>query len=295
MPNIIINNICNQRCSYCFAMDSMTVDKLPLQNQSLGTYLQILKFLKKEGEKEVRLLWGEPLLHPEISKFIKIANKGWFYTRIFSNINFSPEFLQKTLQGNSIPNATNCNINNRDFYSDSEYAQVKKNIIYLRESGCDVTIGYNVYSLEKPFSDIIDISRSTGIRRINLKVTNTALGSPLIVDTSSREFGKYLATAVIPYLGEFEFLFSCWLSKSIFSEEEITTMNQHWLLPKWWCDGNMGKYDIDVDGSIFKCFPTRPLYLKKSIHISNFSPRQKSIEKFAQLENSTDICIAHKL
>ncbi len=56
MPNIIINNICNQRCSYCFAMDSMTVDKLPLQNQSLGTYLQILKFLKKEGEKEVRLL-----------------------------------------------------------------------------------------------------------------------------------------------------------------------------------------------------------------------------------------------
>jgi hypothetical protein len=72
-------------------------------------------------------------------------------------------------------------------------------------------------------------------------------------------------------------------------------MNQHWLLPKWWCDGNVGKYDIDVDGSIFKCFPTRPLYLKKSIHISNFSPRQKSIEKFAQLENSTDICIAHKL
>lgn len=37
------------------------------------------------------------------------------------------------------------------------------------------------------------------------------------------------------------------------------------------CEGFSGKFDIDIDGSIYKCFPTRSLYFKKGLSIKNFS------------------------
>jgi sulfatase maturation enzyme AslB (radical SAM superfamily) len=55
MPNIIINNYCNQSCSYCFANENMKNKNLQ-KDMNILTYLKILKFLKINGEKEVRIL-----------------------------------------------------------------------------------------------------------------------------------------------------------------------------------------------------------------------------------------------
>jgi sulfatase maturation enzyme AslB (radical SAM superfamily) len=55
MPNIIINNYCNQKCSYCFANENMKNKKLQ-KDMNILTYIKILKFLKTNQETEVRLL-----------------------------------------------------------------------------------------------------------------------------------------------------------------------------------------------------------------------------------------------
>ncbi len=295
MPNIIINNTCNQRCSYCFAEESMTYDALPVKNQKNSTFISILRFLRKNNYNDVRFLGGEPLLHPLLEKFILLAHKGWFRTRLFSNLNFSETYVQEKFQNpQSIPQTINANINNRDFYSEKEYSHVIANLLFFKNSGTLVTLGYNIYDLSKSFDDIALVARETEISHINLKVTNTTIWTPLIVDTSSRAYGEYIFSIIEKFGEEFEFVFSCWLSRSIFLDREIAYMNQLWIFPNYGCAWFSGKFDIDIDGSIYKCFPTRSLYLKKSLSIYNF----KSEEQLFSIVNivpSDWVCRAHSL
>lgn len=295
MPNLIINNFCNQKCTYCFAEKSMTTEKLYENNQSLKVYLQILSFLKKNEYPEVRYLGWEPLLHPRIREFLQIAQKGWFQRTLFSNINFPCTYIHKIFDTPDIfPEHMNCNTNNRDFYSDMEYAQVLANMIFFRDAGVDMTIWYNIYDLSKPFADILQVADATGIRKINLKITNTAIGSLLIIDTGSRVYGKYIFDIISKYSSKYEFYFSCGLSRSIFSEEEISYMRQQKINLPFGCEGFSGKFDIDIDGSIYKCFPTRSLYFKKGLSIKNFS-QTTDIHMIWWIKKSDGICAAHTL
>lgn len=295
MPNIIINNTCNQRCSYCFAEDSMTYEALPVKNQKYSTFISILHFLRKNNYNDVRFLGGDPLLHPLLEKFIFMTHKGWFRTRVFSNLNFPEEYVQKKFQNpQSIPQTINANINNRDFYSEKEYSHVIANLILFKNSGTLMTLGYNIYDLSKSFNDIALVARETRVNHINLKITNTTIGAPLIIDTSSRAYGEYIFSIIEKYWEEFEFVFSCWLSRSIFLESEITYMNQLWIFPRYGCDGLSGKFDIDIDGSIYKCFPTRSLYLKKALSIYNFASEEQ-LFSLVNITSSSWVCRAHSL
>jgi MoaA/NifB/PqqE/SkfB family radical SAM enzyme len=295
MPNIIINNTCNQRCSYCFAEESMTYDALPVKNQKYSTFISILRFLRKNNYDDVRFLWWEPLLHPFIEKFMILAHKGWFRTRLFSNLNFPTEYIQEKFQSpKSIPQTINANINNRDFYSDIEYSRVIVNLLFFRNAGTLMTIGYNIYDLSKSFDDIVYVARETWIKHINLKITNSTIGSSLIVDTWSRAYGEYIFDIIKKYGTEFEFVFSCGLTRSIFLESEIKYMNQLWIFPRYGCDGFSGRFDIDIDGSIYKCFPTRTLYLKKNLSIYNFASEEQ-LFSLVGITPSSWICRAHSI
>lgn len=295
MPNIILNNFCNQKCSYCFALDSMTTEALPVKNQKLSTYIRILHFLKKHGYEDVRLLWGEPMLHPEISRFLMLAHKGWMRTRVFSNLNFPVWFIEERFQNpQCIPQTINANINNKDFYSEEEYKRVIDNLIFFREAGTIMTIGYNIYDLTKPFEDIVEVARKTGISLINLKITNTTIGSPLIVDTGSRAYGEYIFAILKKYHSEFGLVFSCGLSPDIFLPKERDFMTSIGILPRYGCAWFSGKFDIDIDGSIYKCFSTRSLYLGKWITIDNFQSEEALFE-IVGITKSDTICRAHTL
>jgi molybdenum cofactor biosynthesis enzyme MoaA len=74
MPNIIINNYCNQKCEYCFAENNMSISTK--KEMSIITFIKVLKYLKFNEEKEVRILGGEPLLAKNIRKFILLSTKG---------------------------------------------------------------------------------------------------------------------------------------------------------------------------------------------------------------------------
>ena len=295
MPNIIINNTCNQRCAYCFAEDSMHTEALAIKNQKLSTFIQILRFLSTFWYKDVRFLWWEPVLHPRLGEFFMLAHKGWFQTRLFSNLNFPENYITNIFKNPfSIPRTINANINNRDFYSDMEYERVLNNLLFFKQAGTKMTIGYNIYDLSKSFNDIVQVARKTGITHINLKVTNTILWDPLIVDTWSRAYGEYIFRIIKEYADEFEIVFSCGLSRDIFLEEEIQFLNQKNIYPQYGCDWFSGKFDIDIDGSIYKCFPTRSLYLRKKLSIYSFESEQQLFD-IVGITKSDGICRAHTL
>lgn len=296
MPNIIINNICNQKCSYCFAEESMDRNTYAVQNQKLSTFLQILKFLKQKWYKDVRILWWEPLLHPKIWEFITIAKKWWFETRIFSNLNFSPELIKRKFDLPwSIPDTINANINNTDFYTATEYENVTKNLCFFRDAGSIITIGYNIYDLNKNFDDIIEVAKKTDIKRINLKITNSSIGSPIIIDTWTREYWEYIINIIKRYGKEYEFVFSCGLSPDIFTYEEKEMMHSLWIELKYGCKWFAWWFDIDIDWTIYKCFPTKSRYNHKRLSIRNFTSEEEILQSWNIQQISNSICLWHTL
>ena len=87
--NILLTNICNRSCPYCFAKGKLISEK-PL----LRSYIQlkdlkiIINFLKKSKQNTAGILGGEPTLHPEFKKIITILIKAGFYLKIcFSKCN----------------------------------------------------------------------------------------------------------------------------------------------------------------------------------------------------------------
>lgn len=295
MPNIIINNYCNQKCSYCFAEDSMTIQKNPSNTQTLAVFLRILRYLKSYNYTDVRLLWGEPLLHKDIQKMLLLSYKWWFSILLFSNLNLPRDYLEEIFSDLPFTIRINCNLNNRDFYTNQEYTRLISNIQYLRGIGHEIIIGHNVYDISKPFQDILDTAKTVGSKRINIKITNTIAWKNLIVDTSDRAYGKYLYSIVYAGKDDFLFEFSCGLDKNIFSSQELSFFEQLGMDMKYGCSAAVWGYDIDIDGSIYKCFPLRNFYLEKGLSISTFNPQKHTIDLGIPHYHSDGICSAHKL
>jgi len=272
----------------------MTIKKNSSNTQKLKTFLKILVFLKKYNYSDVRLLWWEPLLHPDIVRMLLLSLKWGFNVLVFSNLNLDTQYLRSIFTGLPSSIRINCNLNNRDFYSDVEYDRLVKNILLIQELGHEVIIGHNIYDISKPYIDIINMARKTWVRKINLKITNTIAWKDLIVDTSSKEYGTYLYSIVNLGKNDFEFEFSCGLSKDIFSQEQLHVLTSLKIPILTGCSGFAGKYDIDIDGSIYKCFPTRDFYMMKNLTIDTYNPHNMIITNF-WIPESNDICSAHKV
>ena len=254
MPNIIINNYCNQACSYCFANANMH-DKTLQKDMSLSIFITILKFLKKNNQKEVRILWGEPLLHKDIRLFLEIASKNNFFILLFSNINLPTKKLLEICQW--IKNIRiNCNINDFGFYQEKERLRVIKNKKALDRLWISSILSYNIIQTEKSPLFTEYLLENFAWHEFNIKITNSSIWENLMIDNTRRKLGIYIFSLIKKYHKKVKITISCWLDKTIFSEEEIQYINEETSIELLFgCEGNGGEIDINTDGTFFKCYP----------------------------------------
>lgn len=280
MPNIIINNYCNQKCEYCFAEDNMN-SKLK-KDMSILTFIKILKYLRQNNDPNIRILWWEPLLSSNIKRFLWLSIKWWFNTIIFSNINIKNSKIREIFD-NLVINAwfrINCNINNLEFYSSDELENIGLNLEYLKRIWVNLILWYNIYNLNKNADFIFELAEKYNIQAINLKITNSSLWSQLIIDNSQRDLGIYLYNLIQKYHQRFFIEFSCGLDQTIFLEEELEYIKNYTNITlRFGCDWNIWKFDINTNGTIFKCFPLQDLY-KNNINTVDFLIKESiSIEE----------------
>jgi molybdenum cofactor biosynthesis enzyme MoaA len=96
MANLIITNVCNQKCCYCFADSYLQNNERPSANLSLSTFNKYLDYLDRSKIDQVRLLGGEPTLHPDFALFVKKSIQRRKNILIFSN-GLMPESALQTL------------------------------------------------------------------------------------------------------------------------------------------------------------------------------------------------------
>jgi len=79
---VFITNDCNLRCDGCFARNIIGHDKTHINLREYNKV--ILDFLEKKG-KQINLLGGEPLLHPQLKEILKLNKKYNLKTTIYTN------------------------------------------------------------------------------------------------------------------------------------------------------------------------------------------------------------------
>ena len=75
MANLIVSNMCNLNCAYCFAKDYIGTAQhgSNLNFIPLDSFENHLDFLDRSGIEQVRILGGEPTLHPEFPELLRAA------------------------------------------------------------------------------------------------------------------------------------------------------------------------------------------------------------------------------
>ncbi len=100
MANIAITSHCNLNCRYCFTQEEYTTGTDSAGHMPLAIYEQALDFVLRSDVKQIRILGGEPTLHPDFISYLELALKTGRPVRLFSN-GFMPENVLEFL--NNVP------------------------------------------------------------------------------------------------------------------------------------------------------------------------------------------------
>jgi hypothetical protein len=73
MANISITTACNRDCAFCFAGVKENGPGQPGEHMPLPVFAAALDFLERSGIPEVRLLGGEPTLHPDFGRIVDMV------------------------------------------------------------------------------------------------------------------------------------------------------------------------------------------------------------------------------
>lgn len=77
---IYITEKCNANCPNCFNASSRTNSEIDVK-----TFNNLCLYLKRNGIKKIKILGGEPTVHPEFKEIIRLAQRHFEYLGIFTN------------------------------------------------------------------------------------------------------------------------------------------------------------------------------------------------------------------
>ncbi len=252
MANILLTNRCNQKCSYCFAKSEMEKKN---KEMSFSDFEKVLDFLGGSREKKVRLMGGEPTLHPKFKEIVEASLKRGFSVQIFTNGIFDKNILDFLLSKDSRIRYS-FNINPKEKYSSKIWNQVLKNLEKISVFK-NTLVGAVVFDDKFESDYLIKIAKRFGIKNIVLRLANPnfSVNSEKLIN----EIQKIKRENIGVGLG-------CGLSKDVFNKKGI----------KYGCEGNSGKFDIGTDLSVFRCLPLASWHRKKLGDFKNC----REIEKY---------------
>ncbi len=86
MANLILTNYCSANCEFCFAADFRvrSAHTIPA-SMTADDFDAWLEFIRKAGINELRLLGGEPTLHPLFVDFVRKGREAGMPVTVFTN------------------------------------------------------------------------------------------------------------------------------------------------------------------------------------------------------------------
>ena len=171
MANIMITDVCNLKCPYCFANEFVNKDANEI---SLENFERALEFITKgKNNCRVGIIGGEPTLHSRFKELLRnaISNSAVDIIVVYTNgVRIEP-FLNE-LSHPKVRMLINCN-SPKDIGT-SMFQRIEENINLLvneRMMQDRISIGINIYSTDLQYDYLIDILKKYNFKNVRVSIT----------------------------------------------------------------------------------------------------------------------------
>jgi len=260
MANLVISDVCNLDCSYCFAgeyMQKARDSRLPVFI-SLEAFEARLDFLDRLGIGEARLIGGEPTLHPQFAELVQRARQRGKKIAVFSHGVLTEVALECLA---ALPPEVCSVLINMNAAGRNPAAERARRYSVLQRLGSRVLMGYNIYQVDFEADDLLPLILETSCRKsIRLGLAQPSLDGhndclhpkqyPLVASKIVRLAQKAHAWGI-------SLEFDCGFVRCMFSDADIEALQQTNVKIGWHC-GPVP--DIDLSGRALHCFPLATNY-----------------------------------
>lgn len=185
MANVVLTEMCNLNCKYCFAPKEGKI--ITREN-----FIRALALLDESNIRSVNLIGGEPLLHPEIREYIELA-----FTRGFENVLlFSNGLLLDKIQDLLVKYSklyVLINVNAPEDISMTNYNKIVKTLSSLENNNLlnQVYLGVNIYKRNQNIDFVVDL-----MKRYKKEFIRIAVAIPPKIEKSSFDYFDEMRTTV---------------------------------------------------------------------------------------------------
>ena len=160
MGNIMVNDVCNLKCKYCFANQYVNGDTST--DISYINFKKAVDWINKSGDMlgqplRVALIGGEPLLHHDLESLIEYASiqrRPGQELLVFSNCLLLDKYVDLFARNDV---AVLVNLNSPEDIGEKRYKKTVENIGLARKHGVRISLGVNYYNPNIDMKFITDI------------------------------------------------------------------------------------------------------------------------------------------
>lgn len=158
MANLVLTSRCNRDCAYCFA------DKTPaVADMTLAAAERILDLALASGLQQVRLLGGEPTLHPDFGAILNAGVRRGLEVLVFSNGLLPPAALEAIQRTPPSQCRVMLNLNLGGADAAAHRAQSAHTAAAL---GPRAFVGVNLHSPGLPLLEAAQFAKTHGLARV---------------------------------------------------------------------------------------------------------------------------------
>ena len=170
MANIMLTDICNLKCPYCFANEFVNKDKNEI---SFDNYIKAKEFILKDGTKGFGLIGGEPTLHSHFKDIlVDIINDNRIESVIlYTNGLVCDQYLDELSHWKF---KYLINLNSAEDIGMIQYQKVCQNLEtmindkYLLDR---MTLGINFYKPNQDYGYIIELLKKFHFKKVRMSIS----------------------------------------------------------------------------------------------------------------------------
>ncbi|MGD2253201.1 MAG: radical SAM protein [Anaerolineales bacterium] len=255
MTNLAISRLCNLSCQVCFAKDYFQANggSHATHFVSEDMFAELLDLLQRSEMNEVRLVGGEPTLHPRFPQLVEQVRARGLHLLVFTH-GLLKEAILACLENLSEQDCTvMVNTNATEALG---YEEKNRQRMVLKRLGKRASPGLTICSPNFDLEPMISLVLETGCRRaIRLGLAQPTLsgGNRFLHPWQYPLVGSRIAGyAEIAASHDIRLEFDCGFVRCMFSTEEMAILEQTRAKYGWHCSPIP---DIDIDSTAFPCFP----------------------------------------
>jgi len=276
--NILLTTRCNKNCSFCFARQAAAAK---IEDMSLENFQKLILLAKAENYAGVKLLGGEPTIHPDFSAMLTFLSKERFPATLISNLLYTDPAVRECINQAAAKGIIHGVLANAAELNTPETLGIfKQNYSALLEATAKepgkITAGITL-SRQKSAAEeteyIAFLAQNIYISRLRLSLDFQAENVEDKFFINNKEYGQKILAVVhkcldlrIPISWDCK-LYPCMFEEAVF-QKDIAGFAQSLRLD---CQAGGAPFDVFPDMSYIHCYPARVLSGQNILKFSRIS------------------------